>query len=73
MPKLPRLTPRKLVAALRRLGFFVDRQRGSHAILRHPDGRMTVVPLHAKDMPTGTLGGILHDIDVSSEELKKHL
>lgn len=73
MPKLPVVTPRKLIAALLRQGFFVDRQKGSHLILRHPDGRLTVIPSHPRDLPPGTLKGILNDIDLTVEELVKIL
>jgi len=35
MSKLPPLTARKVVRALKRAGFVEDRQRGSHLILIH--------------------------------------
>ncbi|MDO8598830.1 MAG: type II toxin-antitoxin system HicA family toxin [bacterium] len=73
MPKLPRVTARKLVAALLREGFVRDRQRGSHLVLRHPNGRRTIIPIHATELPAGTLRGILHDIDMGPEELRKLL
>ncbi len=48
MPKLPSLTARKVVRALKHAGFVEDRQKGSHLILIHPDSRArTVVPVHA--------------------------
>lgn len=37
----------------------------------HADGRMTVVPKHSGDIPTGTLHGILDDLDLTAEDLKK--
>lgn len=59
MTKLPRLTGRQLIAALRRAGFDVIRVKGSHHFLRHPDGRCSVVPVHAGE----TLGpGIMNKI-----------
>ncbi len=73
MPKLPMVTPRKLVAALLRQGFFVDRQRGSHIMLRHRDGRTTVIPMHARDLPPGTFKGILDDIGISADDLREWL
>ncbi|MBI5134992.1 type II toxin-antitoxin system HicA family toxin [Candidatus Uhrbacteria bacterium] len=73
MPKLPVVTPKKLIKALQRQGFFVDRQRGSHIILRHIDGRMSVIPMHTRDIPNGTLKGILEDIDWTVEDLLGHL
>lgn len=73
MPKAPRTTATKLISALRRIDFFIDRQRGSHVILRHADGRKTVIPKHAGDVPIGTLKGILRDIEIPIEELLKSL
>ncbi len=70
MPKLPRMTPRKLIAALVRHGFIIDRQRGSHVIIRHEqDQRMASIPLHTKDVPLGTLRGILSDLELNVGEL----
>jgi len=34
MAKLPIVSGTEAVKALQRLGFFVDRQRGSHAVLK---------------------------------------
>lgn len=70
MPKLPLVTPRRLIVALRRQGFFIERQRGSHIVLRHNDGRITVITNHPRDLPPGTLKGILSDIDITVEELR---
>lgn len=70
MSKTPVVKARKLVNALKRLGFFLDRQRGSHAVYRHADGRIVVVPMHMGDIPSGTLRGMLEDIHLSIEELK---
>ena len=47
MTRLPRITGREIVAALRKAGFEVARIKGSHHFLRHADGRGTVVPVHA--------------------------
>ena len=44
MTRLPRITGRELVRALESAGFLVDRTRGSHHFLKHPDGRATAVP-----------------------------
>jgi predicted RNA binding protein YcfA (HicA-like mRNA interferase family) len=38
-----------LVSILKKTGFVVERQRGSHIFLKHPDGRATVIPVHAKE------------------------
>ena len=47
MTKLPALTGKEVVAALEKAGFSVVRTRSSHHFLRHPDGRTTLVPVHA--------------------------
>jgi predicted RNA binding protein YcfA (HicA-like mRNA interferase family) len=57
---LPAVSGAKLVKALERAGFTVIRISGSHHVMRHPDGRTVVVPVHAgRDMPKGTLRNIL--------------
>lgn len=45
------LTAKKLVRVLEKNGFELARQRGSHMIFRHPDGRIVPVPLHGKNRP----------------------
>lgn len=69
--KLPRITGDEVVRALKRAGFIVDRQRGSHVILIHPQSRKrVVVPVHTgKIVKPGTLSGILDDAGLSAEEL----
>jgi len=70
MSKLPRLRGRQLIAALRKAGFQVARVRGSHHFLQHPDGRVTVVPVHAGEhLGPGLLSKILSDCEMTREEL----
>jgi predicted RNA binding protein YcfA (HicA-like mRNA interferase family) len=47
MSKLPSLKGKEVVSSLKKVGFIVERQRGSHVFLKHDDGRATVVPLHS--------------------------
>jgi len=69
MRKLPRLTGKDLIAALRKVGFEVIRVRGSHHFLRHSDGRATVVPAHSGEtLGPGLLNKILHDCELSVDE-----
>jgi len=69
MSKLPRLRGREVIAALRRAGFGVIRVRGSHHFLQHPDGRVTVVPIHAgEDIGRGMLRKILSDCDLTPHD-----
>ena len=69
-PRLPALTPRKVIAALKRAGFFVHHQTGSHRLLKHPDNpRLRVtVPYHNKDLKLGTLRSIIRQAGMTPEE-----
>ena len=74
MTRLPNLTGRKLIAAMKHLGFSVTRIKGSHHYLQHIDGRATVIPVHAgEDIGRGLLAKILRDADISAAMLKKYV
>jgi predicted RNA binding protein YcfA (HicA-like mRNA interferase family) len=66
MPKLPIVSSDAAIKALKRLGFDVIRQRGSHIVLRRGSSGC-VVPNH-REIKTGTLSGILRQAGVSTEE-----
>ena len=54
---------------MRKAGFEVARVRGSHHFLRHPDGRGSVVPVHAGEtIGPGLLTAILRDCELGREE-----
>jgi predicted RNA binding protein YcfA (HicA-like mRNA interferase family) len=71
---LPVLSGRQLVKVLGRLGYAVDRQRGSHIILRHgePPHRRLVVPDRA-EIAKGTLRALLRDAGLTVDELRRML
>jgi predicted RNA binding protein YcfA (HicA-like mRNA interferase family) len=70
MSKLPALRPKDLARVVRKLGFVLDRQKGSHAVyFRAADRRRVVIPMHNRDLKPGTLHGLLRDIGLSAEEL----
>jgi len=74
MSRLPAITGKELIAALEQLGFEVVRIKGSHHFLRHPDGRTTVVPVHAgEDLGRGLMSKILRSTMITREELLQHL
>lgn len=70
MTRTPSVTPARLVRALTRAGFVSVRVKGSHQVMRRetPPGRV-VVPMHARDIPRGTLHGILKDAGLDPEDL----
>ena len=71
MSKLPSLTARQVVRALKRAGFVEDRQKGSHLILIQPATKArAVVPVHrGKTIKEPLLRGILRDANLSTDEL----
>ena len=74
MTKLPALTGKDLIAALSKAGFEVIRIKGSHYYMRHPDGRSTVVPVHAGEaIGPGLTVKILKDCEYSHEDLQGFL
>ena len=74
MTRLPSVTGKQLIAALKQLGFDVLRIKGSHHYLQHPDGRATVVPVHAgEDIGRGLMAKILRATKLEPDELRRHL
>jgi predicted RNA binding protein YcfA (HicA-like mRNA interferase family) len=72
MKKLPVISGEDLIRALRRHGFGVGRQRGSHVRLKFKSAEKTIkltVPLH-NPLKKGTLQRILKNAGISVEELK---
>ena len=72
MARTPRLKGKELIRVLEQKGFAIQRIRGSHHSLRHPDGRYTVVPMHAgENIGPGLLLKILKDVDLKKEDLRE--
>ena len=62
--KLPVLSGRQVLAALKRLGFIEVHRKGSHVKMKHADGRIIVFPFH-EEVDRYTLKGALRDADVN--------
>jgi predicted RNA binding protein YcfA (HicA-like mRNA interferase family) len=71
IPSVPGI---KVARASERAGFKLTRVRRSHHMMRHPDGRAVPVPVHpGRDMPKGTLRGILAMIGMDVDDLRELL
>ena len=71
-PKFPSLNSRQVIAMLKRRGFALDRQSGSHAVFIHSDGRRTTVPIHGnRDLGKGILHQIMNDADLTPDDFVK--
>jgi len=60
------MKPNELIKILTKNGFLFVRQSGSHAIYKKSEELMVVVPIHNRDIPKGTLNGILKDSGIKS-------
>lgn len=66
-PALPQVSGREVVRALEGVGFEHTSTKGSHAKLRHADGRVVIVPLH-KSIARGTLSSILRQAGLTTAQ-----
>lgn len=74
MSKLKPVDAETIVKALAKIGFQPIRQHGSHLVMKHLDGRVTVVPMHrGEELGRGILRKIEKDVQVSREELMQIL
>lgn len=63
-----------MVKALEQAGFEINRSRGSHIFLKHPDGRATAVPVHSGEtIGPGLFHSILRDVGMTVEEFRRFL
>lgn len=72
MPKLPVLSSKEIVQALRKAGFeYAPRRgKGSHSafVRRSKDGARLVIVPERKEIPKGTLASILEQAGLSKQE-----
>jgi predicted RNA binding protein YcfA (HicA-like mRNA interferase family) len=70
MTRLPVVSAKKAIAALKRGGFEVERVRGSHYRLSHPNDpqRQVTVPMHGKDLSPMVLRSILKQAGLTIEQ-----
>ena len=69
MGSIPVLKPSEVAEILRKLGFELVRQRGSHQQFRDARGRCTTVPLHkGRDISPPLLRQIAKDIGMTLED-----
>jgi len=61
---------KELVKALRRIGYYVDHQKGSHIFMHNISEKKSVIVPNHKELKKGTLNSILKKADISTEDLK---
>jgi predicted RNA binding protein YcfA (HicA-like mRNA interferase family) len=66
---LPVLKSSEVVEILKKLGFEIVRQRGSHQQFKDPSGRLTTVPFHkGRDISPPLLRQIAKDIGMTPDD-----
>lgn len=74
MSNFSSVKPKDFIKVIEKLGFYFDRQKGSHAIYKNNQGQRVVVPIHSgKDIKQGTLIGMIQDIGLDKETFFKLL
>jgi predicted RNA binding protein YcfA (HicA-like mRNA interferase family) len=74
--RLPTVSGNRVIRALTRSGFIVDRIVGSHHVLVYPGDptRTVTVPVHAgRDLKPGTLRSIIRQAGFTVEEFRELL
>ncbi|MBU1524737.1 MAG: type II toxin-antitoxin system HicA family toxin [Candidatus Omnitrophica bacterium] len=64
---------KEVIKVLRRIGFIVDHQRGSHVFMHNLEKNISVVVPWHKELKKGTLHNIIKKAGISLEELSKLL
>ena len=74
MSKLPVVSGADAIRAFSRIGYEVDRQRGSHVILRNaaPPFRRLTIPNH-KVLAKGTLRSLIREAGLTPEQFARLL
>jgi predicted RNA binding protein YcfA (HicA-like mRNA interferase family) len=69
--RLPVRNAREVVRVLRKHGFAMVSQRGSHQKWRHANGRQVIVALHGnKPIPIGTLKSIIEGSGLTADDFR---
>ena len=67
----PVCSAKEVVRVLRKHGFVLVGQRGSHQKWRHANGRQVIVAMHGnKPIPIGTLKSIVEGSGLDAEEFR---
>ena len=73
MAYLLSVKPYKLLKALKRIGFYVHHQTGSHVILKlsGDETKRVTLPTHKKELKARTLRSVLVQAGITPEKLKE--
>ncbi|WP_253489674.1 type II toxin-antitoxin system HicA family toxin [Methanocalculus alkaliphilus] len=64
----------KILRILEEQGFVSIRQKGSHVVMKHADGRSIVIPDHqGEELGTGIIRSIIRQAGLTREEFIKYI
>ena len=73
-PRTPRVTALEIIRVLEKRGFTLARSRGSHRIYKNEQGVRVTVSFHTGEvLHPKILRRILHDMDITEDDLRKDL
>lgn len=72
MSSLPVISGSEAIAALRRIGYEVVRQKGSHVRMRHPtdEARQPLTVPDHRELKSGTLRAIIRDAGLTVDQFR---
>jgi len=74
LPKIPPLSPEKLIKILQKAGFRAIRQKGSHIIMMNDKRIRIVIPIHpGREVKPGLVRAIIKEAGITREEFIKLL
>lgn len=70
---MPSINSKNLLKFLKKRGFYINHQVGSHLVLKHDKdaAKRVTLPMHNKDIKAGTLFSILKQAGIDRKELFK--
>jgi predicted RNA binding protein YcfA (HicA-like mRNA interferase family) len=69
--RFPVCTAQDIARVLRKSGFSIISQRGSHQKWRHDDGRQVILAVHgSKPIPIGTLKSIIQGSGLDADDFR---
>jgi len=69
--KVGSIKPKEFIRRLKKAGFYIDHQTGSHVILFDEEGHRVVVPYHAKDLKKGLVFGLIKQAGLTVKEFNE--
>lgn len=72
MSQLSVISGKKLVKTLKKCGYYIRDQKGTHIHLRHPTRPLLTIPNH-RIIARGTMRAIIRDAELNLEEFLEQL